>query len=48
MVNENNLSPISKSVLNLIQLNQHFVRRTHKLKNSSMNFVIQIMEKLIQ
>lgn len=48
MVNENNLSPISKSTLNLIQFHQQFVRRFQKVKNSSMLFVIQMMEKLIQ
>lgn len=48
MVNENHLSPISKSVLNLIQFYQKFVRRFQKVKNSSMLFVIQLMEKLIQ
>lgn len=48
MINEHNLAPISKSVLNLIQFNQKFVRRFQKMKNSSMLFVIQMMEKLIQ
>ncbi len=43
MINENHLSVISKNVLKLIQLNQKFVRRFQKLKNSSMLFIVEIM-----